>query len=139
MTTFLQKATRDGVKVIVGNNNLPGSGECYFGLDNYEAGVNLAKLTLQEGSLGEVDHIVVYRAFIEGAPGGLVARGSLKALDEAGVSYDKLKCSNEAVQDPLLAVLVLVSYLEANPKTRAFIVPGHGGITAFLGKILRNV
>ena len=139
MTTFLQKASRDGVKVIVGNNNLPGSGRSYFGLDNYEAGVNLAKLTLQEGNLGEVDHIVVYRAFIEGAPGGLVARGFLKALDEAGVSYDKLKCSNEAVQDPSLAVLVLVSYPEANPKTRAFIVPGHGGITAFLGKILRNV
>ena len=65
MTTFLQKAARDGVKVIVGNNNLPGSGRSYFGLDNYEAGVNLAKLTLQEGNLGQGDHIVVYGAFIQ--------------------------------------------------------------------------
>ena len=37
-----------------------------------------------------------------------------------------------------MAVPVLVSYLEANPKTRAIIVPGHGGITAFLGKVLRD-
>ena len=107
-------------------------------MDNYEAGVNLAKLTLQEGNLGQGDHIVVYGAFIKGAPGELVARGSVKALEEAGVSNDKLQWSNEAVQDPSLAVPVLVSYLEANPKTRAIIVPGHGGITAFLGKVLRD-
>jgi len=138
MTAFLNRAKRDGVTVVVGNNNLPGSGLSYFGLDNYEAGANLARLSVQEGGLSAGDKVVVYGAFIEGAPGANVAQGSLAALDEAGVAYDKLQWSNEAVQDPSLAVPVLVSYLESNPDTKAIIVPGHGGITAFLGKVLRD-
>lgn len=138
MTAFLNRAKSDGVTVVVGNNNLPGSGASYFGLDNYEAGANLARLAVQEGGLVEGDSVVVYGAFIEGAPGANVAKGSLAALDEAGVSYDMLQWSNEAVQDPSLAVPILVSYLESNPDTRGIIVPGHGGITAFLGKVLRD-
>lgn len=138
MTGFLNRAGREGVTVVVGNNNLPGSGRSYFGLDNYDAGANLARLSIQEGGLSSGDKVVVYGAFIEGAPGANVAEGSLGALDAAGVAYDKLQWSNEAVQDPSLAVPVLVSYLESNPDTRAIIVPGHGGITAFLGKVLRD-
>ena len=138
MTAFLNRAKRDGVTVVVGNNNLPGSGASYFGLDNFDAGANLARLSIQEGGLKADDSVVVYGAFVEGAPGANVALGSLAALDKAGVSYDKLQWSNEAVQDPSLAVPILVSYLESNPNTRAIIVPGHGGITAFLGKVLRD-
>lgn len=138
MTAFLNRADRDGVTVVVGNNDLQGSGRSYFGLDNYEAGANLARLTVQEGGLGAGDEVVVYGAFIEGSPGANVAEGSLAALDAAGVAYDQLQWSNEAVQDPSLAVPVLISYLESNPDTRAIIVPGHGGITAFLGKVLRD-
>ena len=138
MTGFLDRAGREGVTVVVGNNNLPGSGRSYFGLNNYDAGANLARLSAQQGGLSAGDKVVVYGAFIEGAPGANVAEGTLSALDDAGISYDKLQWSNEAVQDPSLAVPVLVSYLESNPDTRAIIVPGHGGITAFLGKILRD-
>lgn len=138
MTGFLNRADREGVTVVVGNNNLPGSGRSYFGLDNYDAGANLARLAAQEGGLGAGDKVVVYGAFVAGAPGANVAEGSLAALDAAGIAYDKLQWSNEAVQDPSLAVPILVSYLEANPDTRAIIVPGHGGITAFLGKVLRD-
>lgn len=138
MTAFLNRAKREGVTVVVGNNNLPGSGASYFGLDNYEAGANLARLAAQEGGLGSGDKVVVYGAFIDGAPGANVAKGSLAALDAAGIAYDQLQWSNEAVQDPSLAVPILVSYLESNPDTRAIIVPGHGGITAFLGKVLRD-
>ncbi len=138
MTGFLKRASRDGVTVVVGNNNLPGSGRSYFGLDNYDAGVNLARLAAETGGLGAGDKVVVYGAFIEGAPGANVAEGSMAALDAADIVYDKLQWSNEAVQDPSLAVPVLVSYLESNPDTRAIIVPGHGGITAFLGKVLRD-
>ena len=135
---FLNRAERDGVTVVVGNNNLAGSGLSYFGLDNFSAGENLARLTVKEGGLGEGDKVVVYGAFIEGAPGADVAFGSIKSLEAANVSYDKLQWSNEAVQDPSLAVPVLVSYMESNPDTKAIIVPGHGGITAFLGKVLRD-
>lgn len=138
MTAFIARAKRDGVTVVVGNNNLPGTGLSYFGLDNYDAGANLARLAVHEGGLSAGDSVVVYGAFIEGAPGANVAAGSLAALDEAGVAYDQLQWSNEAVQDPSLAVPILVSYLESNPDTRAIIVPGHGGITAFLGKVLRD-
>lgn len=138
MTSFLNRAKSDGVTVVVGNNNLPGSGASYFGLNNYDAGVNLARLAAEEGGLGSGDKVVVYGAFIEGAPGANVAEGSIAALDEAGIAYDKLQWSNEAVQDASLAVPVLVSYLESNPDTRGIIVPGHGGITAFLGKVVRD-
>ncbi|MCR9235626.1 MAG: substrate-binding domain-containing protein [Alphaproteobacteria bacterium] len=138
MTGFLKRAKSDGVTVVVGNNNLPGSGASYFGLNNYDAGVNLARLATQEGGLNSGDKVVVYGAFIEGAPGANVAEGSLAALDEAGIAYDKLQWSDEAVQDASLAVPVLVSYLESNPDTRGIIVPGHGGITAFLGKVVRD-
>ena len=138
MTTFLDRAEREAVVVIVGNNNLDGSGRSYFGLDNYEAGANLARLTLSEGGLGADASIVVYGEFAQGGAGEIVSRGTLAALDEAGVAYDKLQWSTEAVQDASLAVPVLVSYLESNPETDAIIVPGHGGITAFLGKVLRD-
>jgi simple sugar transport system substrate-binding protein len=138
MTTFLRRAEEDGVTVVVGNNNLEGSGESYFGLDNYQAGENLARLTLSEGGLGADAQIVVYGEFAEGGAGEIVSRGTRAALDAAGVSYDMLQWSTEAVQDASLAVPVLVSYLESNPDTDAIIVPGHGGITAFLGKVLRD-
>jgi len=138
MSTFMTRAQREGVVVVVGNNNLEGSGASYFGLDNYQAGENLARLTLAEGGLGPDAQIVVYGEFAEGGAGEIVSRGTLAALDEAGVSYDTLQWSTEAVQDASLAVPVLVSYLQSNPETDAIIVPGHGGITAFLGKVLRD-
>lgn len=138
MQVFLDRAADDGIVVIVNNNALPGTGLSYFGLDNYGAGRNLANLAIENGDLQEGDQVVVYGAFIEGAPGFDVAKGTTEVLDEAGVSYDTLQWSDEAVLDPSLAVPVLIAYLESNPDTRAIIVPGHGGITAVLDRVLRD-
>ncbi|MCC5972974.1 MAG: substrate-binding domain-containing protein [Rubellimicrobium sp.] len=138
MQVFLDRAADDGIVVIVNNNALPGTGLSYFGLDNYGAGRNLASLTIQNGSLEAGDSVVVYGAFIEGAPGFDVAKGTTDVLDEAGINYDTLQWSNEAVLDPALSVPVLIAYLETNPDTKAIIVPGHGGITAVLDRVLRD-
>lgn len=138
MQVFLDRAADDGVIVIVNNNALPGTGLSYFGLDNYGAGRNLASLTIENGDLQAGDHVVVYGAFIDGSPGFEVAKGSTEVLDEAGIAYDTLQWSNEAVLDPSLAVPVLIAYLESNPETKAIIVPGHGGITAVLDRVLRD-
>lgn len=138
MTSFIKKAKADDIVVIVNNNNLPGTGLSYFGLDNYGAGKNLANLTLTTGKLGTDDNVLVYGAFIEGAPGADVAKGVVDVLEEKGVAYDKLQWSNEAVADPSLSVPILIAYLESNPKTKAIIVPGHGGITAVLDKVLKD-
>lgn len=138
MSAFLEKAKADGIVVVVNNNALPGTDLSYIGLDNYGAGRNLASLTIQNGKLEPGDQVVVYGAFIEGAPGFDVAKGTTDVLDEAGISYDTLQWSNEAVLDPALSVPVLVAYLESNPETKAIIVPGHGGITAVLGRVLED-
>jgi simple sugar transport system substrate-binding protein len=138
MTSFIGKAQAEGVVVIVNNNALPGTGLSYFGLDNYGAGRNLASLTISSGNLAAGDRVLAYGAFIEGAPGADVAKGTVEVLDEAGIITDKLQWSNEAVADPSLSIPVLIAYLESNPDTKAIIVPGHGGITAVLDKVLKG-
>lgn len=138
MTSFLNKAKEAGIVVVVNNNALPGTSMSYIGLDNYGAGKNLASLTIEKGGLKEGDKVVVYGAFIEGAPAADVAQGTTEVLAERKIAFDKLQWSNEAVADPSLSVPVLVAYLEANPDTKAVIVPGHSGITAVLGKILAD-
>lgn len=138
MQTFLDSAKEQGVVVVVNNNALPGTNLSYFGLDNYGAGKNLANLTIDNGKLTPADKVVIYGAFIDGAPGADVAKGTTEVLDAKGIKYDKLQWSNEAVADPSLSVPVLVAYLEANPDTKAIIVPGHSGITAVLGKVLKD-
>jgi simple sugar transport system substrate-binding protein len=138
MTSFINKAKAEGIVVIVNNNALPGTGLSYFGLDNYGAGKNLANLTITDGKLQAGDKVVVYGAFIDGAPGADVAKGTVEVLAEKGIAFDKLQWSNEAVADPSLSVPVLIAYLETNPDTKAIIVPGHGGITAVLDKVLKD-
>lgn len=138
MTSFINEAKSEDIVVIVNNNNLPGSGLSYFGLDNYGAGQNLANMAIGTGDLKKGDSVVVYGAFIEGAPGANVAQGVVNVLEDKGLEYDKLQWSNEAVADPSLSVPVLVAYLESNPDTKAIIVPGHGGITAVLDKVLKD-
>ena len=54
------------------------------------------------------------------------------------MSFDTLQWSTETVLDAALAVPVLVAYLESNPDTKAIIVPGHGGITAVLDRVLQD-
>lgn len=138
MTSFINKAKEAGIVVVVNNNALPGTSMSYFGLDNYGAGRNLASLTIEKGGLKEGDKVVVYGAFIEGAPGSDVSKGTSEVLTENKIAFDALQWSNEAVADPSLSVPVLVAYLEANPDTKAIIVPGHSGITAVLGKVLAD-
>ncbi len=138
MKSVLEKAKADGIVVIVNNNELPGTGLSYFGLDNLGAGRNLANLTIDNGKLKSGDKVLVYGAFIEGAPGADVAKGTTEVLKEKGIDFTTLQWSNEAVQDPALSVPVLVAYLESNPDTKAIIVPGHGGITAVLDKVLKQ-
>src|SRR6185312_7680569 len=138
MTPFLKAAKDAGIVVVVNNNELPGTDNSYFGLDNYQAGQKLAQLTIDDGKLKAGDKIVVYGAFIEGAPGNDVAKGTMNVLDAQKIAYDKLQWSNEAVADPSLSVPVLIAYLQSNPDTKAIIVPGHSGITAVLGKVLEG-
>jgi simple sugar transport system substrate-binding protein len=138
MTPFLQKAKDAGVAVVANNNALPGTGVSYFGLDNFQAGKNLAQATIDNGKLKAGDKVVIYGAFIEGAPSNDVAKGTMEVLDAGKIVYDKIQWSNEAVADPTLAVPVLVAYLQSNPDVKGIIVPGHGGVTAVLGKVLQE-
>jgi simple sugar transport system substrate-binding protein len=138
MKPILEKAKEAGIVVIVNNNELPGTGLSYFGLDNYGAGRNLATLTVEKGNLQKGDKVLVYGAFVEGAAGADVAKGTVEVLKDKGIDYTTLQWSNEAVLDPALSVPVLVAYLESNPDTKAIIVPGHGGITAVLDKVLKQ-
>lgn len=138
MKSILEKAKEAGIIVVVNNNELPGTGLSYFGLDNHGAGRNLATLTIEKGGLKKGDKVLVYGAFVEGAAGTDVSKGVVEILKDQGIDYTTLQWSNEAVLDPALSVPVLVAYLESNPDTKAIIVPGHGGITAVLDKVLKQ-
>lgn len=138
MLSFVGKAKGEGIIVIANNVDLPGTGVSYFGLDNYGAGRNMAQLTINEGNLVSGDKALVYGAFAQGEAGVEVSKGSVEVLTEAGIVVDKLQWSKEAVLDPALAVPVLIAYLESNPGTKAILVPGHGGITAVLDKVLKG-
>lgn len=138
MQPLLDQAKAAGIVVIVNNNELPGTGLSYFGLNNYQAGRNLAQLTIDNGKLKAGDKVLVYGAFIEGAAGFDVGKGTTEVLTENKIDFTTLQWSNDAVLDPALSVPVLVAYLESNPDTKAIIVPGHGGITAVLDKVLKQ-
>ncbi len=138
MKPLLDQAKAAGIVVVVNNNELPGTGLSYFGLNNYQAGRNLAQLTIDNGGLKEGDKVLVYGAFIEGAAGYDVGKGTTEVLTENKIAFTQLQWSQDAVLDPALSVPVLVAYLESNPDTKAIIVPGHGGITAVLDKVLKQ-
>ena len=138
MKPLLDQAKAAGIVVVVNNNELPGTGLSYFGLNNYQAGRNLAQLTIDNGGLKEGDKVLVYGAFIEGAAGYDVGKGTTEVLTENKIAFTSLQWSQDAVLDPALSVPVLVAYLESNPDTKAIIVPGHGGITAVLDKVLKQ-
>lgn len=138
MKSFVEKAKAEGIVVVANNTNLPGLGLSYFGLDNYGAGRNLATLTVANGGLKAGDKVLVYGAFAEGTPGVDISKGVTEVLTADGITFDTLQWSNEAVLDPALSVPVLVAYLESNPDTKAIIVPGHGGITAVLDRVLQD-
>ena len=138
MQPLLDQAKAAGIVVIVNNNELPGTGLSYFGLNNYQAGRNLAQLTIDNGKRKAGDKVLVYGAFIEGAAGFDVGKGTTEVLTENKIDFTTLQWSNDAVLDPALSVPVLVAYLESNPDTKAIIVPSHGGITAVLDKVLKQ-
>lgn len=138
MSTFLANAKADGIVVIATDTNLPGTGVNYFGADSYGAGGNLADMAIKAGSLEAGARVLVYGAFIEGAAGAITAKGTVDKLNELGMSVDTLQWSQEQVLDPALSVPVLVAYLESNPDTKAILVPGHGGVTAVLAKVLAD-
>ncbi|MBB3930237.1 simple sugar transport system substrate-binding protein [Kaistia hirudinis] len=138
MTPFLNKAKEEGVVVVLTDTNLPGTGLNYFGADSYGAGRNLADLAVKDGKLKAGDKVLVYGAFIEGAAGAITAKGTVDYLKENGLGVETLQWTQEAVLDPSLSVPVLVAYLESNPDTKAILVPGHGGVTAVLAKVLKD-
>lgn len=138
MKTFLEKAKEEGIVVVATDTNLPGTGINYFGADSFGAGQNLANMAIANGGLKSGDKVLVYGAFIEGAPGAITAKGTLDALNTAGMKVDTLQWSQEQVLDPALSVPVLVAYLESNPDAKAILVPGHGGVTAVLAKVLKD-
>src|SRR5579883_1430181 len=63
MTAFLRKAKEAGIVVVDNNNALPGTNVSYFGLDNFQAGKNLAQATIENGKLKAGDKVVIYGAF----------------------------------------------------------------------------
>lgn len=138
MKSFLEKAKEQGIVVVATDTNLPGTGINYFGADSYGAGGNLASMAIANGGLKAGDKVLVYGAFIEGAPGAITAKGTVDKLNEAGLKVDTLQWSQEQVLDPALSVPVLVAYLESNPDAKAILVPGHGGVTAVLAKVLKD-
>ena len=138
MKSFLDKAAAEGIVVVATDTNLPGTGLNYFGADSFGAGQNLANMAIANGGLKSGDKALVYGAFIEGAPGAITAKGTIDALTTAGLAVDTLQWSQEQVLDPALSVPVLVAYLESNPDAKAILVPGHGGVTAVLAKVLKD-
>jgi simple sugar transport system substrate-binding protein len=134
MQRFLNEATEAGTVVVTNNTRLPGTGLSYFGLDNYAAGKLLGEQMIAAG-LKSGDKAVIYGTFEQTAHAD-ISRGTIEAFDAAGITYDKLQWSNEAVQDPSLAVPVIASYLQSNPDVKAIAVPGHSGITAVLAKVM---
>ncbi|MDR3470263.1 MAG: substrate-binding domain-containing protein [Devosia sp.] len=138
MTPFLKKAKEQGIVVVATDTNLPGTGINYFGSDSYGAGRNLADMAIKNGGLKAGDKVLVYGAFIEGAPGAITAKGTVEMLKDQGMKVDTLQWSQEQVLDPALSVPVLVAYLEANPDAKGILVPGHGGVTAVLAKVLKD-
>ena len=101
MRKFLDQAKADGVIVVTNNTQLPGTGLSYFGLDNYAAGELLGERMVAAG-LKKGDKAVVYGEFTNISHGD-ISRGTMEQFDKAGVTYDKLQWSNEAVLDPSLA------------------------------------
>ena len=134
---FLKDAKDQGIAVVVEGGNLNGTGLSYFGGDNYGTGKVLGEQLIAQGKLKAGDKAVIYGDFANPALAD-IAGGTVDAFTKAGVTQDHLQWSAEAVKDPSLAVPVLVGYLEAHPDTKAIAVPGHGGITAVLQKVLEG-
>ena len=137
---LVEEAVSRGIIVTSGNNPLPtleakykDKGFGYAGAELWAGGYLTGQTMIKQG-LKAGDKGLVYGLFSqEGrrkSPQGIV-----DALEEAGLSVEKLDISPEVDTEASLCIPVLTAYLERNPDVKA-IGTQHGNVTSNLMKVL---
>ncbi|MFO1349535.1 MAG: substrate-binding domain-containing protein [Gammaproteobacteria bacterium] len=107
----------------------------YAGVELYAGGQLTGKKMIEQG-LKKGDKALVYGLMAQ-AERGLSDKGLFDALKEGGLNVDYLEISPEVNADSSLAVPILTAYLAKNPDVKAMGTQ-HGGVTSFLGKVLKD-
>jgi simple sugar transport system substrate-binding protein len=137
---LVEDAQAQGIIITSGNNPLPNiesefqtSGFGYAGADLYDGGYLTGQAMVAAG-LQAGDEALVYDIWHQEGR-SRSSQGLFDALQNAGLTVEKLDVSNEVDMDASLAIPILTAYIEAHPNLKA-IGTQHGNITAVLPMVL---
>lgn len=136
-------AEKRGIVVTSGNSPLnelekkySEKGFGYAGVELYAGGVLTAQKMIEAGHLKAGDEALEYGLRSQGER-GLSDQGLYDTLKKAGLKVDYLEISPEVNADSSLAVPILTAYIAKHPNLKA-IGTQHGGVTGFLGRVLKE-
>lgn len=140
MGTLVDQAFDMGIVVTSGNNPLPNieqkyqaKGFGYAGADLYDGGYLTGQAMVAAG-LKAGDKALVYDIWHQEGR-SVSSQGLYDALEDAGLTVEKLDVTDDIDKDASLAIPVLTAYIAANPDLKA-IGTQHGNITSTLPKVL---
>jgi simple sugar transport system substrate-binding protein len=129
-----EEASKDGILMMYQNVDVPtvrakfGGG--YVGADLSPQGYALGQEAVRMSGIGKGDKAIVVADWSQ-QNRAIRALGTVKALEDAGVTVIKLTTTPEMATDPNLAIPVVSAGLLANPDTKLIAYPG--------GQMLGNV
>lgn len=124
----VQEALDQGIPVIAFNiddeERAAGNARlAYIGQDMEEAGYNIARRLIEDGGLEAGDHVLCPVESPEAVYAVQRFRGAKRALDEAGISSERIKTGTESLEQTLNRIK---QYLLANQQTDAVLGLGEG-------------
>lgn len=140
MGSLVDQAEGMGIIVTSGNNPLPNieqkyqtAGFGYAGADLYAGGYLTGQAMVAAG-LQAGDEALVYDIWHQEGR-SLSSQGVYDALEDAGLTVEKLDVTDDVDKDASLAIPVLTAYIASHPNLKA-IGTQHGNITSTLPKVL---
>lgn len=140
MGPLVDQAVAMGIVVTSGNNPLPTieqkyqtKGFGYAGADLYDGGYLTGQAMVAAG-LKPGDEALVYDIWHQEGR-SRSSQGVFDALEDAGLTVEKLDVTDDVDKDASLAIPVLTAYIAAHPNLKA-IGTQHGNITSTLPKVL---
>jgi simple sugar transport system substrate-binding protein len=129
-----EEASKSGIKMMYQNVPVPAVvakfGGGYVGAQQAEQGHALGVEAIKRGGLKAGDVALMIGPF-DNENRGARERGTVKAMEEAGVKVNKITSPTEWAADPNLAIPVITAALANNPNVKAIGYPG--------GQLLGNV
>ena len=138
---LVEEAVSRGIIVTSGNNPLPNlqarysdKGFGYAGVDLWAGGYLTGQAMIKQG-LKAGDKALVYGLFSQ-VGRSRSPQGIVDALEDAGLTVEKLDISSEVDTEASLCIPVLTAYLERNPDVKAMGTQ-HGNVTSNMMKVLQ--